>query len=328
MLFSKTHKMSGFTLVELLVVIAIIGVLVGLLLPAVQAARESSRRSRCQNNLKQMALAALGHADANKETLPPGNRARGFTGPNFNGDQDFTLFPYLLPFVEEVAAYDKHNWNESYSNSVNRDGRLAMLNCNWLACPTDIGLQKNEWSSTTWCRVRHNYSGNWGNTGWDQITKADGATNIVFGGAPFSKDGKMAALKNITDGLSKTLLLSETIVVGPSEAYQGPLSEGFLGAGGPSFTTFRLPNHAGCDEVFGKYPSAAARNGRPGPGGVTDADCGALGSGAHAARSKHAGGGVNGALCDGAVRWFGNDIGLDTWRALGSSKGGEAINGL
>jgi prepilin-type N-terminal cleavage/methylation domain-containing protein len=327
MLCTQSHssKSAGFTIVELLVVIAIIGTLVGLLLPAVQAARESARRSQCQNNLKQMAFAALNHASANKDAFPTGNRAKSFLPGQGNADQDFTLFTYLLPFVEEIASYSKLDRSVSYSNSVNRGGRQAMLGCSWLACPTDIGLQKNEWGSATWCRVRHNYSGNWGNTGWDQTTKADGITNVAFGGAPFSS-GKFISFKVITDGLSKTLLLSETLVVGPSEAYEGPLSEGFLGVGGPSFTTFRLPNHAGCDEVYGKYPSAAARNDRPGPSGVTNADCGALNWGTHAARSKHAGGGVNTALCDGAVRWFGNDISLETWRAVGTATQGEVAD--
>jgi len=84
---------SAFTLVELLVVIAIIGILVGLLLPAVQAAREAARRMSCQNNMKQLGLAALNFESAYRR-LPPGNDARS-NGPHFR----------LLPFMEQDAIY-------------------------------------------------------------------------------------------------------------------------------------------------------------------------------------------------------------------------------
>ena len=73
----SSRTKNGFTLVELLVVIAIIGILVALLLPAVQAAREAARRSQCQNNLRQLALAIQNYADANQGALPPGGCCSG-----------------------------------------------------------------------------------------------------------------------------------------------------------------------------------------------------------------------------------------------------------
>lgn len=105
-----SRRAAGFTLVELLVVIAIIGILVALLLPAVQAAREAARRSQCANNLKQLGLACLNFASSNQDRLPPGfgghvmgADGRPVPGRNFN---KLSLFTAMLPFAEEQAAAD------------------------------------------------------------------------------------------------------------------------------------------------------------------------------------------------------------------------------
>ena len=105
----------GFTLVELLVVIAIIGILVALLLPAVQAAREAARRTQCQNNLKQLGLAALNHEGTHKH-LPPGRM--GCDGAaNLNcspGEWSRAASGFLpmLPFLEEPALYDSIDFDD------------------------------------------------------------------------------------------------------------------------------------------------------------------------------------------------------------------------
>src|SRR4051812_28024023 len=98
-------RRRGFTLIELLVVIAIIGVLIALLLPAVQAAREAARRSQCTNHPKQLGLAMQGYIDA-QGALPP-TSASGFpTGTMMN---DFSMKVRLLPYLEQMAIYSAFN---------------------------------------------------------------------------------------------------------------------------------------------------------------------------------------------------------------------------
>lgn len=93
---------TGFTLVELLVVIAIIGILIALLLPAVQSARESARKMTCNNNMKQLGIAALAYEDTFKY-LPPSHTA----------SNQHNVLSFLLPFIEEQAIADEYNWNTS-----------------------------------------------------------------------------------------------------------------------------------------------------------------------------------------------------------------------
>lgn len=99
----------AFTLVELLVVIAIIGTLVGLLLPAVQAAREAARRSLCSNNLKQLALGCLNFADVQRERLPPPFYVGGII--NASPGVKMGWICGILPFIEEQRTFDLLDWN-------------------------------------------------------------------------------------------------------------------------------------------------------------------------------------------------------------------------
>src|SRR5262245_738311 len=97
---SRSNR-HAFTLVELLVVIAIIGVLVALLLPAVQSARESARRMSCQNNLKQVSLAVHNYHDTNR-SLPPAS-----TNTALSGSSGFAA---ILPFIEQAALYSQYDF--------------------------------------------------------------------------------------------------------------------------------------------------------------------------------------------------------------------------
>lgn len=136
-------RRRGFTLVELLVVIAIIGTLIGLLLPAVQSARESANRSRCSNNMRQAGLAAQTYADAYSGQLPNSHR------PN-NGAARISWITRVLPFIEQKPLYDRwdmaKNWSDTTSGSTAAtsipNAILAMTRIESLQCPS---APSNRW---------------------------------------------------------------------------------------------------------------------------------------------------------------------------------------
>lgn len=126
----QANRRSAFTLVELLVVIAIIGILIGMLLPAVQAVREAARRTQCKNNLKQLALAAINYESA-LERFPPG------VTDNDDNLQDamHSGFVFLLPYLEANAVFDRYDQSLDWKSP----GNLALAQSYrppFLACPS------------------------------------------------------------------------------------------------------------------------------------------------------------------------------------------------
>jgi prepilin-type N-terminal cleavage/methylation domain-containing protein len=127
---------KGFTLVELLVVIAIIGVLVGLLLPAVQSAREAARRSQCMNNIRQMSLGALNYESAMQKWPTSGEgKFKNANGSMVDCMNIASFFTQVLPYIEETAIADKWNKDEPYW-SPNNDV-LASQSIKTFLCPTN-----------------------------------------------------------------------------------------------------------------------------------------------------------------------------------------------
>lgn len=204
----SVSKRRAFTLVELLVVIAIIGVLVALLLPAVQAAREAARRMSCGNNLKQIALGLHNYHDVHK-SFPPdaiwhGNR-RGTTATM--GDQrNYTWITLLLPFIEQSALHSQINFNLPALNEFDRiqvDGEPARgLMLEVLQCPSDF-----YWDQAPRGFGTTSYAGN---GGWDHHRRKHG--DIARAGVFPLYDP--VRISDITDGTTNTFMVSETTTRG------------------------------------------------------------------------------------------------------------------
>ncbi len=197
----------AFTLIELLVVIAIIAVLVALLLPAVQSAREAARRSQCRNNLHQLAIAAHNYCDVAK-VFPAGQMRMNFAvKPKFRG---YTLFVYLLPYVEVSNLY--HKWDFNSDPDVNTIGDPTTAPSAQVVptytCPSDVIPQNPYPSGTTptWYAIA-SYGGNCGTRSYPPtLTSADG---IFFQTGPATPQNPQIAFEDVKDGTSTTLFFGE-----------------------------------------------------------------------------------------------------------------------
>ena len=330
-----SHTLHGFTLVELLVVIAIIGVLVALLLPAVQAAREAARRSSCANNLKQISLGALNY-ESTFGTLPKGTFAEIASQPvpgrlSTAWFDDYTWATYILPYLEQGNAVHAFDFKKAFIGRHHEQARRFYVGI--YDCPSDLERQivcqkgtPETINDDPHNRYYYNYVANLGNTGSGQPVRADiGSETVVFGEAPFPY-GIAVPLARITDGTSNTLMFSETIKSkGPPEGqghyWFGSMGDTTIGRGAHGFTGLHPPNSPVKDLIEWFCPTdvgIVCETGRANPNLRSGIDANLNRS----ARGFHPGG-VNASQVDGSVRFYSDGTDKWVWRALSTSAGGE-----
>jgi prepilin-type N-terminal cleavage/methylation domain-containing protein/prepilin-type processing-associated H-X9-DG protein len=303
---------SAFTLVELLVVIAIIGVLIGMLLPAVQKVREAANRMSCQNNLKQIGVALHNH-HSSRGAFPPGSNVNGFTA-----------VALLLPYMEQNNLYNQINLAASPddpANAVPYGTRVKSL-----ICPSDPfgdtqvppGMGGN------------NYFANYGSN--IQFFQNSSVANGVF-----ALRDQGLSIAAITDGTSNTAAFSEmrkgdfnNAVYSPAD-WLNASAAGLPSTADQAYSICQTINTQDlsyqCFSAGGEWlsdDSTGTAYLHVVPPNTTNCCWLANLTFAATASSGHING-VNVLLCDGSVRFTANGISLATWRALGTRSGGEVL---
>jgi prepilin-type N-terminal cleavage/methylation domain-containing protein len=321
---SGRRSRHAFTLVELLVVIAIIGVLVGLLLPAVQRAREAARRMSCSNNLHQLGIAMQNYEAAHKR-LPPGN----LVGAVFTG---ISVQARLLPYAEQAVAYRDVNFRFAYNHPENSVARMHQIP--FLRCPSDpSSMLAAELGGL------NNYYANQG-TGIifglpERGNASDPNRDMPFPNGVFYRNSN-TAFRDILDGLSNTVAFSEkgvgdgsngvataqtdtfrpgTYPANADEAYRDCMAmdvrdlskQGVSNVGAPWLWAYHSTT---------LYHHAAPPNSRScmfPPGRIMTT-----------ANSQHDQG-VHVLRCDASVRLVSDSVDLQIWRKVGTRAEGEAF---
>jgi prepilin-type N-terminal cleavage/methylation domain-containing protein len=308
-------RRRGFTLVELLVVIAIIGVLVALLLPAVQAARESARRTSCMNKMRQVTLAALNYQDAKKH-FPP---AAG----DLVGTEGLSHAAFLLPFFEEEALRSLVDPGLPWHDPINkkaRDTPVPQLKCpsqvndEWMYTNDPAGNLMQDYTANHYEAVlgakRQLCTGSPASVPASEqytldcmISSARGyaATNGIMYHDSSTKRSRTKP-REITDGLSKTFLLGE--LSWDSYSHRSWLvgrTGHYIYSGKNMYTTLRSQARSDFPATIG-FPGNDVSFGSQHPGG------------AHFSNA------------DGSVQFVSEDTGIDILRAFASRAGGESGN--
>jgi prepilin-type N-terminal cleavage/methylation domain-containing protein len=318
---------GGVTLVELLVVVAIIAMLIGLLLPAVQSAREAGRRVQCSNELKQLALAAHCYHSA-REAFPP--------GVEMSANPGISLFVYLLPFMERSALYGRWELVNRNNDVTGGTQALAATMLPELVCPSDcipsnpvMNLTSGKWYGMT------SYGGNGGTRSFNPDSPALMADGVFFetGQCSIPQAGQQPVrLLDITDGASQTLLLGERTHVDANydsfaaQGWQETMGEfgywtgsgGHLALGDVTLSSYAPINYRVPMNYAGRSSASPPADSVADFVYYSDLRLCAFGS-------NHPGGACF-ALADGAIQFLSDDTDLTTLRALSTRSGGELVS--
>jgi prepilin-type N-terminal cleavage/methylation domain-containing protein/prepilin-type processing-associated H-X9-DG protein len=319
----------GFTLVELLVVIAIIGILLALLLPAVQAAREAARRSQCSNHLHQLAVAAHNYHSAKRE-FPHGlNQFEVSSSPRFRGT---SLFTYMLPFFEEGQLLAGWDYEFPLKNS---DGGMTARTATVLRvllCPSDA-IEKNPVDVGGRFYGLTSYGGNGGTRSVQpNLSLTDGVFHTTGPASEPQLNQRPVKLKDVIDGSSHTLLFGERSHRDPNLAtfiYQSwGESIDYLGrwaaiGGRQRIGDVTMSAYA---PINYRIPfSYENRGGADPPANSTQDFAEYMDRRICAYGSEHPGG-ANFALADGSVRFVMESLPQDILQAMSTRAGGEAAD--
>jgi prepilin-type N-terminal cleavage/methylation domain-containing protein len=304
----KSVNRKAFTLVELLVVIAIIALLIALLLPAVQMVREGARRTQCQSQLRQVGMAIINYNDTH-QMFPVGSYYQGPIGNYENG----SIIARLLPFLEQSSLYDAFNFSrpsielQKFSNGTLIGAKtIPVLQCPSDDRPTfrDDGLSNVNYvaSNGSARRINNPESSCSLYSSWNALAISPYDDPKSFSG-PFTRRGIPVRLKEITDGVSKTIFFGETLPACSIHAQQGWSASNDM----QGFATTIIPiNYNTCD------PNSTNGCNRP---NNWNAECGF--------KSRHPGGShfLKG---DGSVHFITDKINMRVYQSLGGkSDGGQ-----
>ncbi len=327
----------GFTLVELLVVIAIIGVLVSLLLPAVQAAREAARRTQCANNIRQLAVALHNYHDTVGRFPPGGIYYSTNAWPNPNSTSwRASWITMLLPQLEQQGLYDLYDFSVRFTDAAAlRANNLEVVGTRipTLVCPS-IGTQQADWhqgGSTSRIFAKGNYGACFSSGSAFSATSFKG-TRMDIDRAVFNAAGRYGAqLADIKDGTSNVVAVAEILTRDHERDGRGawgyPTGAFFSGGNQLAITdrdATKVPNGNAVDDRFVDevYECSSPTTDTLKPRlrcveGQTRPNI--------AARSYHPGG-VHAILCDGSVKFINDSIDAQTWRRLLCIHDGEPID--
>jgi len=310
----STAKRFGFTLVELLVVIAIIGVLVALLLPAVQQAREAARRMTCSNHLKQLGIAMHNYHDTHL-VFPPGVLAARLNLGMPSNPRAMSWMPMVLPFMEQGALYDQLAPHIITTSSASFPSELMNTKIATLMCPSDPN--SGQTGEAHGAGTADNNNGFHGNyllcSGAEEITEAN-STNLSGMFWYLSK----SSFASVIDGTSNTVMGAEILLV-PSN------TPGHRDWRGRYYRADHLSSLVSTHLPPNTNVADRCRTCQGQPANPTYAPCqGSTDPQVFYSRSRHPGGAMV-LLGDASVRLITETVNLDTWRAMGTKAGGEPL---